>query len=213
MLSAHSTNDIKKSLTCLRHFGVEIWRGCCPEPIMYSSYVVFTHMVDPVRGIEVPVGVALWSTDRKGVKVRMLSERERLTSFKMATDFPFVAHVHEKVNLWINDEQLPYLDASTKPWETKWWVHAKRLLVHRTRLSDPMPVEPSFDIDSLYESVVAPFVHKTESKKRVDGEISRCLSELASMMCARATVPGVGGRSVVVGRRHGAAAHGVEQPK
>lgn len=169
---------------------------------MYSSYAVFTHMVDPARGLEVPVGVALWSTDRKSVKLRMLSEDERLSAFRTATDFPFVAHVHEKVNLWIEEEHLPYLDVPAKPWDTKWWAHAKRLLVHRTRLSDPMPVEPSFDIDSLYESVVAPFVHKAESKRRVDGEVSRCLSELAPMMRARATVPGIGGRSVVVTRAY-----------
>lgn len=169
---------------------------------MFSSYAVFTHMVDPARGLEVPVGVALWSADRKGVELRMLSEAERLTSFRAATDFPFVDHVHEKVKTWIRDEHLPYMETPAKPWETKWWMHVKRLLIHRTRLSDPMPVDPSFDINSLYESVIAPFVHKSESKKRIDGEISRCLSELATMMRARATVPGVGGRNVVVTRAY-----------
>lgn len=169
---------------------------------MYSSYAVFTHMVDPARDLKVPVGVAMWSADRKSVSIRMLSEEERLSSFKTSTEFPFVAHVRDKVNSWIEEERLPYLDEPAKPWDTRWWAHAKRLLVHRTRLSDPMPVDPSFEIDSLYESVVAPFVNKKEHKKRVDGEIARCLNDLVSVMRARATIPGVGGRGVVVTRAY-----------
>jgi hypothetical protein len=112
---------------------------------------------DDPRKASVPVGVALWSPQRSWWKVRFVGQDERLMRFNMDEDFPFVALVQGKLELWAR-AGIPYSDHRMEPWETEWWRAAKEWLLHRVRLSEPRPIDcldPAEEIEPLYESVVS----------------------------------------------------------
>lgn len=172
---------------------------------MSSSYAVFSYAADLARGLEIPVGIALWSSSTGFAQIRLVQEGEKLTHFKPASDLPYVSLVRNKVAHWIEQKRLPYADESLTPCDNAWWAHARKLLIHRIRMSEPRPVDcadPAADIELLYESVVAPYRSHRERNVRVDGEISRCLNHLALRFSAHAAIPGVGERNVVVTRAY-----------
>jgi hypothetical protein len=71
------------------------------------------------------------------------------------------------------------------------------------QLSEPRPIDcrdPEDEIDLLYESVVAPHRHAKESKARIEGQIRKCLGQLAEEFRGRQRLPGFGGRAVHVQR-------------
>jgi hypothetical protein len=170
-----------------------------------SSYAIFSFVLDPARETTIPVGVALWSPERRWVQVRLMGEKEKLTGFKKAEHFPFVQLVREKVQHWIDTGVLPYAEGPLAPFEDRWWRHVKDLLIHRVRLSDPRPIDcrdPDQELEPLYEAVVAPHRPAREQRSRIDGEIGRCLGPLAKRFQVRAGLPGFGGRDVKVLRAY-----------
>lgn len=171
---------------------------------MSSSYAVFSYTIDPARGTEVPIGIALWSKEHRYADVRLIEGDERLNSFRHR-DHPYVDLVKEKVASWMSQGSLPYYDGHVEPWDNRWWAHVKDLLVHRTRLSEPRPIDltsPERDLELLYESIVAPHRPEQERAVRVDGEITRCLNDLAGKFISRRAVLGYGDRPVTVTRAY-----------
>src|SRR5262249_18603521 len=124
-----------------------------------SSYAIFSFVLDPARGTTIPIGVALWSLERRWVKVRLVEEKEQLTGFKKVEHFPLVRLVRDKVASWVATGQLPYAEGRHPPFADEWWRHVKELLIHRVRLSEPRPIDcrdPEQELEPLYEAVVAP---------------------------------------------------------
>jgi hypothetical protein len=170
-----------------------------------SSSAVFSFALDPARDATVPVGIALWSAERRWVKIRLLGEKERLLGFTKAEHYPFVRLVREQVQAWIDKGELPYAAGPVAPFEDRWWRHVKDLLIHRVRLSEPRPIDcrdPEQELEPLYEAVVAPHRSRTERRSRIDGVIRRCLGHLAERFQARVSLPGFGGRDVKVLRAY-----------
>jgi hypothetical protein len=130
-----------------------------------SGYAVFSFVLDPARDATVPVGVALWSADRRWVKIRLLEKEERLLGFEKAEQYPFVRLVRQQIQAWIGKGKLPYAEGSIVPFEDRWWRHVKDLLIHRVRLSEPRAIDcrdPEQELEPLYEAVVAPHRSSTE---------------------------------------------------
>ena len=169
------------------------------------SYAVFSLLTDETRGQSVPVGVALWSPQRRWAKVRLLGAKERLTGFNPKEHAPLVRLIGDKVEHWIQTGRLPYAEPQVPHYDDRWWRHARELLIHRVRLSEPRPIDcrdPEEELEPLYESVVAPHRSAREQRTRIDGEIRKCLNSLAEKFEARQTLPGFGGRSVTVLRAY-----------
>lgn len=170
---------------------------------MSASYAVFSY-TDTTHGIEIPVGVALWSPERQFADVRLVGSDESLEKFKQR-DAPYVDLVHEKVRHWMKSGHLPHCDAHLEPWDNAWWTHVRELLIHRTKISEPRPIEssnPAKDLDTIYEMVTAKARPVRERATRVDGAITRCLNDLSQKFVARKAVPGYHGRSVTVTRAY-----------
>lgn len=47
---------------------------------------------------------------------------------------PLVKLVIDKIDFWLDGNRLPYCQEDLKPWQTGFWVHIQKLLIHQTRL-------------------------------------------------------------------------------
>jgi hypothetical protein len=165
------------------------------------NYAVFTFAPDEKEVLRIPVGVALWSSQREWVDIRLLHSDERLTRFNSQEHHPYVALVEDKIRHWICKKQLPYGGSESCPYETGWWNLVKELLVHRVRLTEPRPIDcsdPDSEIEPLYEAVVASHRAQRERRTRVAGEIRKCLNGLGRKFRSSQALPGFGGRQVRV---------------
>jgi hypothetical protein len=165
------------------------------------NYAVFTFGVDDAGAVNIPIGVALWSSERRSVAVRLVQPNEHLMRFHVQEHYPFVDVVREKIAQWMQKGRLPYAEQACEPHDTAWWSHARQLLIHRIRLSEPRPVDcadPEQELEPLYEAIVSPYRGAKESRARVDGEIRKCLDGLANKFRSRQELAGYGGRRVRV---------------
>jgi hypothetical protein len=172
-----------------------------PEEAISFSYAVFSYVVDEPRGRSLPVGVVLWSPQRRWVRLRLVGEDEKLKGLDPYKDLPIARLVHGQMQRWIETGRLPHAAEPMAPYEDRWWRHARELLVHRVRLSEPRPIDcrdPDQELEPLYEAVVAPHRPPREQRTRIDGEITKCLRHLADQFKARQRVPGFKGREVQV---------------
>jgi hypothetical protein len=170
-----------------------------------SSYAIFSFVLDPARDTAMPIGVALWSPGRRFVKIRLLSETEKLTGFNVEEYYPFVRMVRSKVEHWMETGELPFAEVPVSPFEDAWWQHVRKLLIHRVRLSEPRPIDcrsPEDELEPLYETVVAPHRSRKEQRTRINGEITRCLGTLAPRFQVRPSLPGFRDRNVRVLRAY-----------
>jgi hypothetical protein len=165
------------------------------------DYSVFTFAVDDTGAINIPIGVALWSPQRRWFGVRLVEQNEKLERFRRSENFTFVELVRQKLSHWVETSELPYAQSDVAPWQTEWWTHVRNLLVHHVRLSEPRPVDvcdPEQELEPLYEAVVSPYRTARERRSRVDGEIRRCLNGLADKFTPKREFEGYGGRKVRV---------------
>lgn len=163
------------------------------------DYAVFT-FADDSGIVTIPVGVALWSPDSQWVGLRFVKESEKLPRFS-ADHFPYISLVEAKIHQWIDTRKLPFSDAELEPSCTDWWNHARELFIHRVRLSEPRPIdcrEPEQELETLFEAVVSPQRAAKEDRTRVDGEITKCLDDLARKFKPKQFLRGFGGRDVQV---------------
>jgi hypothetical protein len=122
-------------------------------------YAAFSFETNSLGMLVVPVGVALWSPEKRWVGIRLVRENERLAGFDADRHLPFVRLVEEKIQRWQQTGKLPYQESPIPPFDDRWWRHVRELLVHQIRLSEPRPIdcrEPEAEIEVLYESVVGP---------------------------------------------------------
>jgi len=165
------------------------------------SYAVFRYMKDTKREIAVPIGVALWSEDAKWVGFRVVSSDQRVSRISRKGDFPFINVFAQKLDSWLVSNHLPYQDQTVTPTSDAWWRHLQKLLIHKTRLSDPHPIDcldPEKEIESLFREIVSP--EETEDRARIDHLITQCLGTKLSKTLRRGEVKGYAGKPVEVMR-------------
>ena len=169
------------------------------------SYAVFSLLTDETRGQSLPVGVALWSPERRWAKVSLAASERAAHGFQCQGARALVGLIGDKIENWIQTGRLPYAEPQVPHYDDRWWRHARDLLIHRIRLSEPRPIDcrdPERELEPLYESVVAPHRPAREQRTRIDGEIRKCLSSLGEKFEARQSLAGFGGRSVTVLRAY-----------
>jgi hypothetical protein len=172
-----------------------------------SSYSVLSYVTDVDRSLSVPIGVVLWSAAHEFVDVRVLETDERIASIRHPKDFALIHLAVTNLKAWIADRRLPYAENPAAPWTDAWWVEARSLMIHRVRSSEPSPIDlanadPVAEIDVLFESVVAPFRRPAQSKKKIHGEIARCLGDLAECFEYRERLEGYKHREIRVLRAY-----------
>ena len=176
-----------------------------PKTAVSFSYAVFSLQVDEAGAVSVPIGVALWSPEKDWVDFRLVGEKERLKQFKSQQDFPFIRLANEKIRHWLTCEKLPYAEQPLQPSSDSWWRHARQLLIHRVRLSEPRPIDcrdPADELEPLYEAVVGAHRSEKEARTRVDGLITKCLDNLSGKFQARRELAGYRGRHIRVLRSY-----------
>ena len=133
------------------------------------SYAVFSFVTDPPRDVIVPIGVALWSPVRRWAELRVVTEQEQVTGFDSNEFLPFVRLVESKLKNWMTSGKLPYSEKAVAPFTDDWWRHARELLIHRVRLSEPRAIDcrdPDRELERLYETIVAPCRPARQAKKQ-----------------------------------------------
>jgi hypothetical protein len=165
------------------------------------NYAIFTFDIDEAGAVNVPIGVALWSAQRRWIGLRLAGKDERLARFNSREHYPYVALVREKIQGWIDSLNLPYHAYPAAPFHTEWWAHARKLLIHRIRMSEPRPIdcaEPEQELGPLYEAIMSPFRALREQRTRINGEIRQCLNGLEEKLKPKQELDGYGGRRVKV---------------
>ena len=112
------------------------------------SYAVFSFVTDRTRSMTVPVGVVLWSSKKKWVKVRLLDSKQY---------FPYVQLLESDLQQYMAEGKLPYQSEEFAPTDDAWWLHLAKLLHHQIWLGYPKPIDcqhPEEELESLYKAVV-----------------------------------------------------------
>jgi len=164
------------------------------------SYAVFRYMKDAKREIAVPIGVALWSEDANWVGVRLINSDQKVPRISRKGDFPFIGVFERKLDSWLAGRHLPYQDQPVSPASDAWWKHLQKLLIHKTRISDPRPIDcldPEKEIESLFREIVSP--EETEDHARIDHLITQCLGGLSKTL-RRGEINGYAGKPVEIMR-------------
>lgn len=83
-----------------------------------------------------PVGIAKWNEKEKTFCYQFVREE----SFEIVAnchegECKFIDLIDSKIKYWI-DNGLPYMKEDIKPYETDWWLHVQKLLIHRIRLTE-----------------------------------------------------------------------------
>lgn len=161
------------------------------------SYSVFQLVTDEVRGTSVPVGVALWSSSGESHRVRIPRSDERVTALT-STARLMLEMIQEKIAGWVRSKELPYSPIELRPNTDDWWRHVSSLLVHRIRLSSPLPIDcksPEQEIELLFEAVVGPQRTKAERLESVDRVLAKTLGSVGRKL-NKGSISGFGGRPV-----------------
>jgi hypothetical protein len=161
-----------------------------------SSYAVFKYVKDPGRDITIPVGVALWSGDAGFAETRFVSEQEHVKGVSRTEDLPYIDLVRMKIADWRDQRKLPYQDLELSPYSDDWWRHAKKLLIHRVQISDPLPIDcedPNAGIESLFHTIVN---LETRKKNRIDSALRNALGEGLASKFSRRPIDGYKGKPV-----------------
>jgi len=166
------------------------------------SYAVFKYVKDTQRDLTVPVGVALWSDNAQFVHMRFVRKDERINRINKADDLPYIELVARKLADWLKKRELPYQNAEMSPHSDEWWRHVRNLLVHRVRISEPLPIDcqdPYSELDPLFNTVVRPELSKNSSE-RIDSVLRNALGEIIANKFHRGPVEGYAGKPVHVMR-------------
>lgn len=164
------------------------------------SYAVFRYMKDPTRDVSVPVGVALWSADAKFVRFRLTEKSDRTSRINKTEDLPYVGLVERQIRDWIERQELPYQKEQMLPESDEWWRHVRELLIHKIRLSEPLPIDcrdPESELDPLFASVVR---QEGSRNKRIDSVLGKALGRDIAKHFHRGPIDGFAAKPVQVMR-------------
>jgi Protein of unknown function (DUF3037) len=164
------------------------------------SYAVFRYIKDPQRDLSVPVGVALWSPDAQYVRFRFTEPSDRAKGINKTDDLPHIAVTERKLQDWIEHGQLPYQDRPMTPITDEWWRHVRNLLIHRIRMSEPLPIDcrdPERELEPLFTSVVGQEITRG---RRIDSILRNALGNELAKKLHREPLEGFAGKPVQVMR-------------
>jgi hypothetical protein len=166
------------------------------------SYSILTCLTDELAQTSVPVGVVLWSEDKKETRIRIIESAEKIKGLKTAL-LPFLQLAKGKITRWASSSTpLPYAPAGLITGSDDWWRHVSKLMVHNVRLSEPRAidcVDPGKEIELLYEAVVGPVIRRATRQERIDFEIVKTLGHVADKL-DKGEVTGFKGHPVSVKR-------------
>jgi hypothetical protein len=154
-----------------------------------------------MRGTAIPVGVALWGSESDIVWMRFAEQRQHIKGLNKVAYFQ-IEGVRKELWNWVEASEMPYGRTSVLPNTDSWWRHVAKLLVHQVRASEPRPIDclnPSEEVESLFEAVVGPQQPARERAQRIDRALTKCLGNLARKL-DRGSVNGYKGRDVEVHR-------------
>ena len=164
------------------------------------SYAVFRYVKDSTRGVSIPVGVALWSADAKFVRFKLAEEGDRASQISKTEDLPYIGLVERKLRNWIEERTLPYQARPMGPESDDWWRHVQNLLIHRVRISEPLPIDcrdPESELEPLFTSLVR---QERSKNRRIDSILGNALGSMIAKRFHRGPVDGFAGRPVQVMR-------------
>lgn len=164
------------------------------------SYAVFRYVKDAQKDLSVPVGVALWSPDKKFTGLRFAKESDRASQINKAEDLPYIDLIRRKLRDWSEKQQLPYQDQPMSPDTDDWWRHVRDLLIHRVRMSEPLPIDcrdPENELEPLFASIIRP---SRSRNKRIDSLLRNALGNEITKKLHRSPVDGFAGKPVQVMR-------------
>jgi hypothetical protein len=165
------------------------------------SYSIFSFVADELRGTSIPVGVALWSSEPKDIRIRLVRQDEHVKGLKVGS-YPYLQLINEQLSGWIKTGNLPYSSGDVSATSEDWWKHLSQLLVHKVRLSEPHAIscqDSEQEVDLLFEALVRPERDEKEKTDNIDRALSKSLGSL-SRRFLKGCVPGFKGRDVPVKR-------------
>jgi hypothetical protein len=166
------------------------------------SFATVRYLVDPKRGIDLPVGIVLWNQADHWLRFRGPKENERINGVPGATVRSHLESAQAQIEGWLRRGELPYATERLAPLSDAWWDHVRRLMQFSVRIGPVQPVDcrhPEEEIETLFEALVQPQVPPRERAERVDGALKRALGPvLAQRFRRRQKVAGFHGRPVEV---------------
>ena len=160
----------------------------------------FGYVKDAQKDLAVPVGVALWSADAKFVRFRLAEKSDKTARISKTEDLPYINLVERQLREWIDRQQLPYQKEQMSPESDDWWRQVRSLLIHKVRVSEPLPIDcrdPESELEPLFTSVVR---QDGSRNKRIDSILSNALGQNISKQFHRGPVDGFAGKPVQVMR-------------
>ena len=164
------------------------------------SYAVFRYVKDAQKDLSVPVGVALWSTEARFVRFRFAEQSDRAHKISKTEDLPYINLVERQLRDWIDRRELPYQKERMLPDSDEWWRHVRELLIHKVRVSEPLPIDcrdPESELEPLFTSVVR---REGSRNKRIDSVLGNALGREIAKRFHRGPVEGFAGKPVQVMR-------------
>jgi hypothetical protein len=162
------------------------------------SYAVFKYVKDAQRDLTVPIGVALWGSDRQLAYMRFIKKNEKIAHISKADDLPYIDLVARNLKEWLDKKELPYQQFELSPNSDAWWKHVRDLLVHRVRVSEPLPVDcknPETELEPLFTSLVKPDALE-DATERIDSVLRNALGDQLASKFHRGHVSGYAGKPV-----------------
>lgn len=96
--------------------------------------------MDSTRDISVPIGLVMF--DDKFLRIRFADDDSWPPDLKKdASDLQLVKIVSEQIDEWVAGGQMAYEVTPSDPKTLRFWTHVSGLLVHKTRLSEPLPMD------------------------------------------------------------------------
>jgi hypothetical protein len=175
-----------------------------------SGYSVLRLVIDPLRGVSVPVGAIAWDAHRKWFNVRFLKQDEGISGVTVRQR-QIVAFAGEQLRRWAQEERVPYEKASIHPWESRFWQAAADVLTSSVILDQPKAMEPletEDELEALYEAVVLPAEPKKRSRHKIQGALNVALGPLANEVQTGVRLRAFAAREEKVMRAH-VGIHGV----
>ncbi|MBI3910935.1 MAG: DUF3037 domain-containing protein [Armatimonadetes bacterium] len=170
----------------------------------FSTYSCATLrcLVDPTRGITVPVGVVLWSRADRHPRFRLPSEGERIEDVPIQTVMPYLRAAQTQIEAWLRRGQLPYQTEPLESLSDRWWEHVRGLMQFTVQIDPPRPVDcvrPDEEMETLFEALVQPVKTARERAQRIDGAVKAALGrQYVTRFKRQQRAPGFRGRPVSV---------------
>src|SRR5687767_15092340 len=105
------------------------------------SFTTIRYLVDPKRGVDLPVGIVLWNQEGDGLRFRLPKENEQIDGVPLDTIRHHLEAAQAQILGWLQRRELPYDREALKPLSEAWWDHVRRLMQFSIRVGPVQPVD------------------------------------------------------------------------